>query len=275
MARSLGFSSVWLLLGLLPACKSAESGAAPPGASAPSSEPPRSASSAPFAHSHAPPAPAQPPASTTAAPPLAAKPRREAYRIAALGDSLTDEKSFGGGYLDYVQERCPKTRIDNFAKGGFMLNQIRRRFENEVHNQPKDTYTHVIVWGGVNDLYSDLTAGRTPEKAELDLRTIYEKAHNKGAQVVAITVSPWGGFKRYYNDRRQGYTLALNDWIREQGRAGKADAVIDAYGLLSCGQPELLCPEYQQRSPDGLHLGKQGHQVLGKALFDAVFQNCL
>lgn len=192
-----------------------------------------------------------------------------------MGDSITDEKSFGGGYLRYVEERCPQTRIDNFAKGGHMVNQIRRRFENEVHNQPMGTYTHLVVFGGVNDLYSDLSAGRTPDKVERDLAVVYEKAREKGIQVVAITVSPWGGFKRYYNDRRQRYTEQLNAWIRAQLQEKTVDYVVDSYPLLSCGQPHELCPEYEQSSHDGLHLGKQGHQVLGRALYEQVFKDCL
>ena len=215
-----------------------------------------------------------PVASAAGAPPGEPAPEKQAYRIAALGDSLTDEKSFGGGYLGYVAERCPETRIDNFAKGGHMVNQIRRRFENQVHNQPIGTYTHLVVYGGVNDLYSDLTAGRTPDKVESDLAVIYEKARTKGIEVVAITVSPWGGFKRYYNDRRQAYTERLNSWIRQQLRQGKIDHVVDSYPLLSCGAPERLCPEYEQSSHDGLHLGKIGHEILGRALYEQVFENC-
>jgi lysophospholipase L1-like esterase len=192
-----------------------------------------------------------------------------------VGDSLTDARSFGGGYLGYVQERCPKTRIDNFAKGGHMVNQIRRVFEERVHNQPIGTYTHLLVYGGVNDLYSDLTAGRTPDKVEKDLAVIYEKAREKAIEVVAITVSPWGGFKRYHNDRRQKYTEQLNAWIRSQLQAKAVDHVVDSYPLLSCGDPTRLCPEYEQSSHDGLHLGKQGHEVLGRALYERVFEDCL
>lgn len=203
-----------------------------------------------------------------------AKPPKRAYRVAAVGDSLTDYQSHGGGYLRYLQKQCPETRIDNFAKGAHMLNQIRRRFEATVHNRPRDSYTHVIVWGGVNDLYSDLTAGRTPDKAAADLGVIYRKARNKGAKVVAITVSPWGGFSRYHNERRQAYTLQLNDWIRQQERQGDVDAVVDAYALLSCGDPVRLCPDYAQLKSDGLHLGQRGHEVLGKALVRAAFDDC-
>jgi len=253
----------------LAGCKSADRGVTPPPASG------TSVASAPSAVPPPPPPPPPPPATSSAAPAASeTSPSKQAYRIAAVGDSLTDPKSHGGGYLDYVQQRCPETRIDNFGKGALMLNQIRRRFEETVHNQPAGTYTHLVVWGGVNDLYSDLTAGRTPAKAEADLSVIYEKSRHKGAQVIAITISPWGDFAKYHNERRQGYTLEVNQWIRDQRGAGKVDAVIDAYALLSCGDPTRLCPELAQRKSDGLHLGKAGHEVLGKALYEAVFSNC-
>ena len=47
-----------------------------------------------------------------------------------------------------------------------MVNQMRRRFDDDVFGPGKPAYTHVIVFGGVNDLYSDLTAGRTPALIE-------------------------------------------------------------------------------------------------------------
>lgn len=253
-------------------CKSTDRGVTPPPASGTSVAPVPSATTSTTAR---PPPPAPTPTSPAPAPSSSVvSAPKQAYRIAAVGDSLTDPRAHGGGYLAYVQRMCPETRIDNFGKGALMLNQIRRRFEETVHNQPAGSYTHVVVWGGVNDLYSDLTAGRTPQKAEADLAVIYQKARAKGARVVAITISPWGGFSRYHNARRQGYTLEVNQWIKDQLTAGTVDAVIDAYALLSCGDPTLLCPELAQRKSDGLHLGRAGHEVLGKALYDAVFQNC-
>ena len=136
-------------------------------------------------------------------------------------------------------------------------------------------YTHLIVFGGVNDLYSDLTAGRTVEKISRDLAAMYQAAHERGMRVVAITVAPWGGFSRYYNARRGAATLALNDWIRRQLDSGGVDNVVDAYALLSCGDPERLCEGYRAPFRDGLHFGPAGHRVLAQALFARVFHECL
>jgi len=194
--------------------------------------------------------------------------------VAAIGDSLTDARSHGGKFLEVLRERCPKSRFDNYGKGGQMVNQMRRRFTDEIFGPGQPAYTHVLVFGGVNDLYSDLTAGRTPAKIEQDLTLMYQAAHAHGARVVALTVAPWGGFTRYFNASRSAATLELNRWILAQRDAGAVDATIDAYRLLSCGDATVLCPRYAPPFKDGLHFGPEGHRKLGEALFDQVFASC-
>jgi lysophospholipase L1-like esterase len=240
---------------------STEVASAPPSADATASPPPSVA-----------PEPDAVPAEAGAESPAAAPKARHRYRVAAIGDSLTDEKSHGGGYLSYLGKRCPESRFDNYGVGGNMVNQMRRRFERDVP-VAKSAYTHLIVFGGVNDLYSDLTAGRTPEKIEKDLTAMYAAAKSRGWKVVAITVSPWGGFEKYFNESRSAATHTLNDWLK--GRVGKqVDYVVDAFALLSCGEPDVLCPEYAKPFKDGLHFGPAGHEKLGEKLFEEVFADC-
>ena len=195
------------------------------------------------------------------------------YVIAAIGDSLTDRRSHGGGYLRYIAERCPESTIANFGKGGDMVNQMRRRLPAALANGRR-SYSHLVVFGGVNDLYSDLTAGRTPTKIGRDLSAMYELARARGMKVVALTVAPWGGFSRYYNERRAAATREINSWIRERGPEGNVDHVVDAWALLSCGNAERLCPKYAEPFKDGLHFGPKGHERLGQALYEAVFSDC-
>jgi lysophospholipase L1-like esterase len=203
-----------------------------------------------------------------------APPAKVPVVVAAMGDSLTDARSHGGKFLDLLRERCPKSRFDNYGKGGQMVNQMRRRFAADLFGPDKPAYTHVIVFGGVNDLYSDLTAGRTPAKIEQDLALMYQEARRHGARVVALTVAPWGGFGRWFNASRSAATLEVNRWILGQRDAGTVDAVVDAYKLLSCGDPTRLCPRYMPPFTDGLHFGEEGHRKLGEALFDQVFASC-
>ncbi|WP_050431574.1 GDSL-type esterase/lipase family protein [Chondromyces crocatus] len=205
-------------------------------------------------------------------------PQRRVCAVAAIGDSLTDARSGGGKFLETLRQRCPESRFDNYGKGGDMVNQMRRRFLRDVLGShgvgDKPALTHVIVFGGVNDLYSDKTAFRTVPKIQADLSTMYAEARQRGARVVAMTVAPWGGFTRYYTEARGETTRQLNEWIRGRKEAGEVDQVVDAFALLSCGKAERLCPEYTPPFMDGLHFGTKGHEVLGQALYEAAFSEC-
>jgi lysophospholipase L1-like esterase len=206
------------------------------------------------------------------------RPSRRVYVVAAIGDSLTDPKSHGGRYLDVLRRACPESRFDSHGKGGQMVNQMRRRFARDILSDPpvpgRPQYTHVIVFGGVNDLYSDLTAGRTVAKITEDLATMYALAKARGLAVVALTVAPWGGFTRYYNESRGAATRELNAWIHAQPSRGTVDTVVDAHALLACGDAERLCPDYEAPFHDGIHFGKTGHERLGEALRAAAFADC-
>ena len=172
-----------------------------------------------------------------------------------------------------VTQACPETVVDNYGKGGDMVNQMRRRFERDLLPRLQERgYTDLVVYGGVNDLYSDETAGRTNARIQDDLTAIYERAHAHGMRVVAITVSPWGGFTRYFIPRRAETTRQLNGWITSQQSVGLVDRVVDSYPLLSCGDSERLCPEYAR--PDGLHLNPRGQELRGQALLERAFADC-
>lgn len=154
-----------------------------------------------------------------------------------------------------------------------MVNQMRKRLETEVLPQGA-SYSHAIVFGGVNDLYSDQTANRSLSRIEADLARIYAELRQRSIQVIAITVTPWGGFTRWHTPERSQNTQALNDWILAQPGQGTIAAALDAYPLLSCGTPTHLCPELSAPFKDGLHFGKLGQQKLGQALYDLAFQGC-
>jgi hypothetical protein len=203
---------------------------------------------------------------------------RRTYVVAAVGDSLTDPRSGGGIYLRELQSRCPASRFDAYGKGGEMVNQMRRRFAHDLFGDaggpPKPKYTHVIVFGGVNDLYSDLTAHRTVDRIEGDLSAMYAAAHERHVAVVAVTVAPWGGFRRYYNPSRAATTAQVNQWIFSQRDAGAVDFVVDAHTLLACDDPDALRDRYAAPFHDGIHFGPEGHRRLAEALAADVFRDC-
>jgi len=202
------------------------------------------------------------------APPVLAKETRTRYRLVAMGDSLTDTRVGGGKFLAYLAKQCPQSRFESKGKGGQMVNQMRRRFARDVLG--KD-HSHVLVFGGVNDLYSDETAGRTVAKIIGDLSAMYKAARAGGLRVIALTVAPWGGFK-HFTPRRAEATRQLNAWILQQKAEGKVDAVLATGPVLSCGDDDRLCAGLG--SKDGLHLTDAGHEKLGEALHRQVFSDC-
>jgi spermidine synthase/lysophospholipase L1-like esterase len=189
-------------------------------------------------------------------------------KILAVGDSLTDPRSSGGGYLEALRSQCD-CQITNLGKGGAMVNQMRARLLTHLA-ETTTAYTYVVVFGGVNDLYSDVTARRTLAQIKADLETMYRAARQRGARVVAITVTPWGGFRRYFTEHRWQNTLELNRWIRRGQESGLIDFVLDGERLLSCDKPERLCDRYAAPFRDGLHFGPVGHQRLAQALVQAL-----
>jgi lysophospholipase L1-like esterase len=221
------------------------------------------------APSEAAPAPSTPPEAV----PVEAAPARPITSVLVLGDSLTDESGGGGGFVRTLRQKCVGVSFDNRAKGGFMVNQMRKRLETEVLPEGQ-RYSHAIVFGGVNDLYSDQTANRSLNRIESDLTRIYSALKSRGVDVVAITVTPWGGFKKWFTPERGQNTLTLNGWILGQPAAGTISSAVDAYPLLSCGEPEKLCPDMALPFKDGLHFGKLGHEKLAQALLAGPFKSC-
>lgn len=218
---------------------------------------------------------ALPPSPTIATTANAPKPKKR-YRVAAMGDSLTDPRSHGGKYLEYLADKCPNSVFDSYGVGGNMCNQMRKRFARDVLGEgadpPKTPYTHVLILGGINDICSDESASRTNDRIKGDLTAMYKMARDHGLQVIALTLPPWGGFARYYNKRRARSTFELNDWIRKLPEASAVDHVVDIFPTLSCGNPEELCEPYGW--PDRVHWSKKGHEIVGKVLHERVFSDC-
>ncbi len=201
----------------------------------------------------------------------AATPKKR-YSLAAIGDSLTDKKSQGGKYLEYLQEKCPKSRFDSWGKGGNMVSQMRKRFARDVLGEgaqgARPNYSHLIVLGGIADIGSNETAGRTTDKIQADLTAMYKAAHDKGITVVALTIPPWGGFSEY-NDERHRMMTVMNGWLKK--KPAPVDHVVDIYPKLVCNEREL-CPAYAW--PDKLHWSKKGHEIVGELLYQQLFSDC-
>ena len=223
----------------------------------------------------------QPDGAATPAPPAgASSPPPETRRrhvVAAIGDSLTDTRVGGGRYMSYLAEKCPKSRFDAYGVGGQQTRHMRWRFTQDLFGDglrgapPKPAYTDVIVLGGVNDLSGGTVDEARLAKTREQLSWMYRTGHERGLRVIALTVPPWGGWRRAH-DRR--VTEEINGWILGRQAAGEVDVAIDIHPLLTCGDDEQLCARFRMTPRDTIHWSPAGHETVASAVQRAAFSDC-
>ncbi len=103
---------------------------------------------------------------------------------------------------------------------------------------------------------------------------MYERGRDLGLTVVAVTLPPWGRLRGSF-DRRGEATRALNEWIVLQHGIGRIDFAVDIHPRLSCGDVDMLCKTYRRYADDLVHWNGAGHQLVGAALHEQVFSDCL
>ena len=210
---------------------------------------------------------------------IAERPRRR-YVVAAIGDSLTDERVGGGLYMKVLSERCRGSRFDAFGVGGQRTDHMRWRFRRDVFGaglppgQARPDYTHVLVLGGINDLAAGTPRSVSVGRIQKNLSAMYESARRRGLAVVALTIPPWMGARGMPDARRRATSL-LNDWILDQRGQGKVTHAVDIRPPLRCGEDAVLCPAYRRFADDPIHWGHRGHEVVGELLQKKLFADCL
>jgi GDSL-like Lipase/Acylhydrolase family len=217
------------------------------------------------------------------APGRAETPTGKKYAVAAIGDSLTDPRSGGGKYLKTLRKLCPQSRFDAYGIGGQRTDHMRWRIKSDLFGpstpwmKKPDHYTHVIIFGGINDLSGvspfDSHYERAVERIEGNLAYMYRVAKAGGVSVIALTISPWGRL-RGVRDRRTDATDSLNEWISDQEKHGVVEHAVDLFPLLSCGDPYMLCAKYRRYPDDFIHWNETGHQLVGEAVARGAFSDC-
>ncbi|MFH0857514.1 MAG: GDSL-type esterase/lipase family protein [Candidatus Magasanikbacteria bacterium] len=184
-------------------------------------------------------------------------------RVLVIGDSITAHANSYAQQLK-ISPTCSKLSYDIDAVGGKQTEWMK----NEASGKDFSQVNYLIILGGVNDIAS----GKTVAQIKTNLETIYKKAKEKNTTVIAITVTPWYGQGSNTNEA-QAKTEELNNWIRTKvptQQGSLIDYVIDGYALLgSASDQKSLDPKY--KGGDSLHFNAKGHEVLAKAIAQAVF----
>jgi lysophospholipase L1-like esterase len=173
-------------------------------------------------------------------------------RAAAVGDSITAH----GAYVSALNH-LPGYRWENLGVRGATTANIRAR-------TPRRAYGEILVMGGLNDFSPRVHSGWTIE----NLREAYQRAHESGARVVAVTSTPCRGSSRWTIEDQRDQD-EVNRWILD-GADGLVDVAVDAFTALEGpAGSDQLDPRYAQ--PDHLHLNRDGQRRLAQAILETAY----
>lgn len=198
--------------------------------------------------------------------------------FAALGDSLTRGfvpydtlRPMGPGipytsYLDnIVVTELSRRGVDdvsvqflNFGVNGDSTRGMLRRLESRVAPLDPD---YVIVWGGINDVYG----GFPPEDIMGNLRALYVKTSEIGAEPIACTLTSVTGFDVAIPSIRR-----LNESIREYCSENSI-LFADLFAATSDEEGRLE----GRYSSDGVHLTAAGNERVAQAVYMNVIEGLI
>lgn len=176
----------------------------------------------------------------------------------AEGDSITQEPSsiagVGHSWPALITYPTGGTYKDYAVSGTYTGHMLTRfgKYQNAW-------YSHFAVMGGVNDLKNGVTLATM----QANLASMWATAKAHGAQVIAMTVTPWAGAVSYTTDL-QATQDALNAWIRQQA-AANGYLLVDTFALLN--DPSNLNHLLTSAdSGDHLHPSPTGQQMIANAI---------
>jgi lysophospholipase L1-like esterase len=198
--------------------------------------------------------------------------------FAALGDSLTRGfvpydpfRPMGPGipytsYLDNIvitalsRQGVEDVSVQflNFGLNGDSTRGMLRRLGSRVALLQPD---YVIVWGGINDLYS----GSPPENIMDNLEALYVKSSEIGLKPIACTLTSVTDFEAVIPS-----IMALNGLIIDYC-SENAIQVADLFSATSDSEGRLL----ERFSSDGVHLTAAGNERVAQAIHEDVVKGII
>jgi len=198
--------------------------------------------------------------------------------FAALGDSLTRGfvpydplRPMGPGipYTSYLNNivvtELSRRGVDdvsvqfmNFGVNGDSTKGMLWRLESRVASLDPD---YVIVWGGINDLFG----GFPPEDIMVNLKSLYVKTHEIGAEPIACTLTSVAGF-----DAAIPSIKLLNESIRDHCSENSI-LFADLYSMTSDDEGRLE----GRYSSDGVHLTAAGNETVAQVVYGDVVEGII
>jgi lysophospholipase L1-like esterase len=216
--------------------------------------------------------------------------------IIAFGDSITDGArstiDTNHRWPDILAARLlarkgPPLGVVNMGIGGnrilhegaaskrpqFGINALAR-FDQDVLSQPGARY--LLILEGINDIGhagSSAPASETVTAEDIIAGIIQmtERAHEKGLQVIAATITPFEGEANtksgYWTPEKAKIREAVNSWIRSGERL---DGFVDFdKAVRDPASPDKIQPAFD--SGDQLHPSDAGYKAMGEAISLSLF----
>lgn len=134
-------------------------------------------------------------------------------------------------YAEHIENWCVNVEVKNLSKTGYGAYQLRQRFMDQVVrngyvNLRNPDYDYWLVSQGT------LNSVGMPEKTNKELRQLFLSAHQRGIEVVALSLTPWGAD----SDKRR--------WAGINGLDYKAKSQIIVDFMLGRSNPEQALGRY-------------------------------
>lgn len=200
---------------------------------------------------------------------FAAKASNPSNGMVWFGDSITNNGQGGtayqpNGFWCWAQFFLGHAfyTMKNAGVAGDRTDQMLARIGSDVLAY-KPGWCHVL--GGTNDVGQAVPVATI----KTNLTAIWDTLDRAGVRVIAGTIPP----RNTYTGTMLADTLALNAWIRAQGRLRRNLIVVDYFATLCspAGNTYASSGEAGQAlTPDGIHPGNAGAPRMGKALANAL-----
>jgi lysophospholipase L1-like esterase len=190
-----------------------------------------------------------------------------------LGDSLTAGFQQGPGYLPpryypftNMLESALRRQLDalssekdivvvNQGMNGDSTRGMLERFNRNVESENPEI---VLIWGGINDLYT-----RYPtEKIFSNIVELVDRIKAINAVPIVLNVAPAGGL--HFNDTIRGLNRLTEAYCSENDVR-----LVDVFSLLVDDEGKLA----DDYSNDGVHISDRAYQKLIPVLFNVIMES--
>lgn len=203
--------------------------------------------------------------------------------ILCFGDSLSAGTTKAPAYWKYIPSTDARL-INGSSKGwggqqiAFILSESKKVVE-KIHP------TDVVLLAGVNNVASKVVGelekvskggkadfSAATKKVLKDLQAAWDYYHAQGARVIAVKLTPWFGYQKYFGAGKptaqpmKDMTIAVNAYIDAmRGKSGGPDVVVDTSPLGD--ENFALKKEY---SAGDLHMSTAGKKALAALVAKAL-----